>query len=200
MNVSFTLSPKRQKREIEIFEAALSVFAEYGFRKAGIEDIAGRLEIAPATLYRYARDKRDLYRKAVEYAFEAWQDAALAAAAEVRDPVGRFRTLCRAAFEHLGREPRLRRILAADPALFPVADAEDPYSSINERSRRLLERTIEEGVEAGAFAAPDPRAASILLFSLYRLFIDKAYVEEEADEAALLEKALDLVLDGLRAR
>lgn len=200
MNDKFINSSKRNRKQVLVFEAALDIFSEFGFRKAGMEDIAKRLGLAVGTLYRYARDKQDLYRKSVKYAFELWQAAAEAAAEVSVDPLERFRLLCDAAFRHLASEPRLRRILAGDPALFPVVDADDPFESINKRSVEILERFIREGIDAGVFDVPDPAMAARVLFSLYQLFIEKAYVEEDADEAKVFERSLDLVLNGLRSR
>ena len=193
-------SDRREKREAEILEAALEAFAEYGFRKASVEDIAGRLGLAPGTLYLYAKDKRDLYRKAVGKAFGEWQDSVKRVAAAEAEPVERFRASCRAAFRYLAEEPRLRRILARDPELFPVVSPEDPFSDINRASSGFLEAIIREGQAAGAFAPGDAEAASRVLFSLYVLFVQKAYVAGEAGEEALFERGLELVLDGLRAR
>lgn len=187
-------------REAEVLDAALSVFSELGFKKASMDDIAGRLGVTKAALYRYARDKRDLYRVAVARGFELWQKASEAAAAAEVDPVRRFRSACLAAFRYLASEPRLRMAIYKDPALFPLFEAEDPFSDINARSVGLIERLIGEGQAAGAFAPGDSRAAARVLFSLYALFIQKAYVAAEADEAALFERGLELVLDGLRSR
>lgn len=200
MSEKFINSQKRNQKQTIIYEAALDVFAEFGFRKACMEDIAKRLGLAVGTLYRYAHDKQDLYRKAVKHAFESWQAEAVQAAEASGDPLERFRLLCLTAFRHLAGEPRLRRILAGDPALFPVVDAEDPFEAINRRSVDILERFIREGMVVGAFAVPDPRIAARVLFSLYQLFIEKAYVEEEAGETLLFEQSLDLVLNGLRVR
>lgn len=197
MNIS---SGRRKRREAEILDTALAAFAEFGFRKTSVEDIASRLGIAPGTLYLYARDKRDLYRKAVERAFGEWQAEVRRAIAALVDPVERFRVACRTAFRYLAVEPRLRRILARDPELFPVVSSDDPFSDINRASAGLLQDIILEGQAAGAFAPGDAAAAARVLFSLYVLFVQKAYVAGEADEEALFERGLDLVLDGLRAR
>jgi AcrR family transcriptional regulator len=194
---------RRGQREREVFEAALDVFAELGFKKASIEDIARRLGMSPAALYRYATDKRDLYRKAVALGFSAWQEAVTAALAAETDPVQRFRTVCTSAFAYLGRDVRLRKVLARDPSLFPFFAADDPFSDINRSSVDLLEGVIRDGVTAGAFAArggeADIRAAAEVIFSLYVLFVQKAYVAGE-EESLLFQRGLDLVLDGLRAR
>lgn len=200
MNENVKYSEKKEKREAEILEAALDAFAELGFRKASVEDIAGRLGVAAGTLYLYARDKRDLYKKAVARAFGFWQDEVKRSMAAVDDPIDRFRVACRTAFRYLADEPRLRRILARDPELFPVVSGDDPFSDINRVSAELLASLIREGQAAGAFAPGDATAAARIFFSLYVLFVQKAYVAGEAGEEALFERCLDLVLDGLRAR
>jgi len=202
VNKPFNNSEKRTRKEIEILEAALDLFAELGFRKATIEDISRRLDIAPGTIYLYAKDKRDLYRRAVERGFGAWQASVrkAAVAAADSDPVARFRAVCGTAFRYLSREPRLRAILARDPELFPLVSSDDPFAEINRSSIELLEGIIVEGQKAGAFAPGDARDASRVLFSLYALFVQRAYVAGEAGEEALFERGLDLVLDGLKAR
>lgn len=200
MNDIFTNSGKAGRTQKAVYEAALDVFSEFGFRKTCMEDIARRLGLAVGTLYRYADDKQDLYRKSVSYAFERWQSTAEAAALASNDPLERFRLLCTAAFRHLKDEPRLRRILAGDPALFPVAEGADPFEAINRRSVDILEHFIREGAEGGAFSVTDPRLAALVIFSLYQLLIEKAYVEEKAGEAALFEQGLELILNGLKSR
>lgn len=200
MKEIFTNSGKSGRTRRAVYEAALDVFSEFGFRKTCMEDIAKRLGLAVGTLYRYADDKQDLYRKSVSYAFERWQSNAEAAALASNDPLDRFRLLCTAAFRHLDDEPRLRRIIAGDPALFPVAEGADPFESINRRSIDILERFIREGEAKGAFSVADPRLAALVIFSLYQLLIEKAYVEEKAGEKALFEQGLELVLNGLKSR
>ena len=49
---------KKEKQEA-IYEAALRVFARYGFRKTTVEDIARELGMTKGNLYLYARDKRE---------------------------------------------------------------------------------------------------------------------------------------------
>ncbi len=183
-----------------MLETALEVFAEYGYRKTCMEDISSRMGLAVGTLYRYAHDKQDLYGKAVAYGFSRWQSAAIAAAETSTDPLQRFRLFCSTAFSYLQEEPRLRKILAGDPALFPLVDAKDPFEAINRRSVDLLQGLIQEGIEAQVFSVPDSRRAARILFSLYQLSIEKAYVEESGEEQLVFEQSLDLVLNGLIAR
>ncbi len=207
MTNPFIFSDKRTQKETALLEAALDVFSDFGYRKSGIEDIAKRAGVANGTIYLYADSKRDLYKRAVEYGFDKWQAAAARAAEAVGNGPGksreRFEALCRAAYSYLASEPRLRRILARDPALFPAApggDGDDPFVEINRRSVALLEGAIAEGVGSGEFEVDDATAAAELLFSLYRVMIEKAYVEEDGGEGRRFEAALGIILNGLSSR
>ncbi|PKL09058.1 MAG: TetR/AcrR family transcriptional regulator [Spirochaetae bacterium HGW-Spirochaetae-7] len=201
-------SERRTRKATALYEVALDAFAELGFREAGVEEIARRAGIANGTIYVYAASKRDLYRLVVEYGLGQWQDAAAAAALAVgsgpRLARTRFEALCRAAFCYLESEPRLRRILARDPSLFPAATGtahgEDPFGAVNRRSVEMLRRAILDGMESGEFHVDDPTAAAELLFSLYRVLIESAYVQDNGDERRRFEAGLSIILDGISKR
>jgi len=207
MTISFISSGTKTQKETALLEIALDVFSEFGFRKSGIEDIARRAGIATGTVYLYASGKRDLYSRAIEYGFDKWQAAAATAAAAAGTGPGRsrarFEALCRAAYSYLAAEPRLRRILTRDPSLFPAApgsDGDDPFDTVNQRSVALLESAIADGVGTGEFDVDDTRAAAELLFSLYRVMIEKTYIEEDGGEGRRFETALAIILNGLSSR
>ena len=56
-----------------IYKVALSVFAEFGYQKATMEDIAGKLDMTKGNLYLYVKNKKDLYHKTVTHALLGWQ-------------------------------------------------------------------------------------------------------------------------------
>lgn len=49
-----------QDRREQILEAAVAVFAERGYQRATVKEIAARAGIAPGTIYLYFRNKREL--------------------------------------------------------------------------------------------------------------------------------------------
>lgn len=55
-----TAEQKKVKREA-ILKAALEVFAEKGYHAAGIADIAARLDAGHGTIYRYFKNKLDIF-------------------------------------------------------------------------------------------------------------------------------------------
>jgi AcrR family transcriptional regulator len=53
-----------------VLEAALAVFARYGYRKASMEDVARAADISRPGLYFYFASKQDLFRAAVTHALD----------------------------------------------------------------------------------------------------------------------------------
>lgn len=49
-----------QDRRKQILEAAVAIFAERGYQRATVKEIAARAGIAPGTIYLYFRNKREL--------------------------------------------------------------------------------------------------------------------------------------------
>jgi len=56
---------KRASREGKIFDAALKLFAQYGYKKTTLEDVAGECGMTPGNIYFYVKNKKDLYEKTV---------------------------------------------------------------------------------------------------------------------------------------
>ena len=69
-----------------IYETALSVFADFGYQKSTMEDIAAKLSMTKGNLYRYAAGKRQLYEKTVAHCLIKWQQKVGEAIAEETDP------------------------------------------------------------------------------------------------------------------
>ena len=189
---------KREAKTEEIYRAALKIFAEYGFRKTTIEDIAAALGIANGTLYLYAENKRILYHKAVAWGFGIWQSRVKAAVAEVEGPLRKLEVISHKAFEYLAEDKSLRKILEKDPELFPFFQSKDPFSDINNESVSMLKDILKDGVTSGIFQISDIEATARFMFSIYVMFIQKTYIVSEGDETGqIFENAIQLILRGL---
>lgn len=191
---------RAQKREIRceaIYKAALKVFAEYGYKKTTIEDIAAELGTAKSSLYFYIKDKRDLYDKAVAYGFRHWQNKVRDAIAAEADVEKRFIVMAHKAYEYLAEDRHFRKILMRDPSLFPLHPSQDPYSDINRDSIAMLTAILERGVKEGRFRPIDVTAVAPLMFSFYVLMIQRTYMFPEDEHTVMFEDGIDLFLRGL---
>ncbi|HPB81558.1 MAG TPA: TetR/AcrR family transcriptional regulator [Spirochaetota bacterium] len=192
---------KRQEKTEELYRTALNIFAEYGFKKTTIEDIASAMGLAKGTIYLYAKNKRELYRDTVAWAFNRWQNRVKEAVVVAGDPVEKLMVLSRSAYEYLSEDRAFRKILERDPELFPIFESKDPFLDINMESVSMIQAILEEGVKSGVLFVPDPEEAAHCLFSIYVMFIQKTYVVPEGESVkSMFETAISLLIRGLRAQ
>lgn len=191
----------RQKLNIEdIYKAALKVFAEFGYKKTTVEDIANELDMTKGNLYFYAKHKKDLYEKAVSFALSDWQ-------ALVRDEIlkescvkSQLYTMCRKAIDYLDDADELRNILKRDPDIFPLFPSHDPYEKINNDSIQMIRAILERGIEQKLFRPVDVDKVSIIIFSIYKMFIIRTYIQADTDKnhiRELFDETIELMTQGL---
>ena len=82
-------------KEQEIIEAAQKVFAEYGYKKVTMDDVASELNITRSALYYYYKSKEDLFVAVGEYDFREYESDLKKAMAYAGTTEERFRVFCR---------------------------------------------------------------------------------------------------------
>ncbi|HOP64215.1 MAG TPA: TetR/AcrR family transcriptional regulator [Spirochaetota bacterium] len=174
---------KKESKKEEIYKSSLRIFAEYGFKKTTIEDIAESMGLAVGTLYLYSKNKRDLYLSSVAWGLNLWQDRVRKAVADAASegPLARLQTLFFTAYDYLSEDITLRRVLERDPDLLPIHESKDPYQDINRESVSMLREILAEGVDSGIFKIEDIDETAKCLFFIYILFVQKTYIAAEGD-------------------
>lgn len=181
-----------------IFETALIVFARFGFRRTRMEDIADELDMATATLYRYVKDKRDLYEKTVSFGIQRWQAKVFEAVSPIADVTAQFVTMCRKGYGYLAEDVNLRQIMINDPTIFPLSPRKVRFPEIDAASIGLIKTILQKGIDTGVFRPIDVDHTAELFYSIYVMFIIKAYVKsEERSTREMFDEGLDLILNGL---
>jgi AcrR family transcriptional regulator len=72
-------------RQAAVLDAAVGVFARFGFRKASMEEVARAAGVSRQGLYLQFANKEELFRKAVEHSLNHQLSAAAAALARAED-------------------------------------------------------------------------------------------------------------------
>ena len=184
----------------DIYNAALKIFAEFGYKKATMEDIAKELDMTKCNLYLYAENKMDLYENTVRSALTKWQIYVLEAVLAEKSSANQFFTLGQKAISYLDEATELRALLKRDPDIFPMFPTNEPYETIHTDSIKILKTIIENGISEKVFRPVNVENISRVLFSIYKMFIIRIYVQDSADKDAikiLFNEALDLVTRGL---
>ncbi len=184
----------------QIFEAALKVFARYGLRRARMEDIAAELDMATGTLYRYVKDKLDLYEKAVAHAIRRWQHKVFDAVEQTEDVIEQFLIMGRKGYGYLAADKDLRKLLINDPTIFPLSPRKQRFPDIDTASIALIKAILQKGVEQKIFRPINVEHVAELLYSVYVMLIIKTYVKSDPDlTQQMFDEGLELILTGLLA-
>lgn len=189
-----TKTEKQQK----IFQAALQLFARFGFKKTTVEDVAAEVGMTKSNLYFYVSNKRDLYEQTVSNALREWRDSVALAISEKEDVVEKFAVMASQSFEYLSHNEELRSILTMDPGIFTLSPEEDRFYEINQGAMLLIKDILVQGIKDGTFYKVDVDHMTELLFSIYIMFLIKTYIKSEGSSAfRMYEEGVTLIIRGL---
>jgi AcrR family transcriptional regulator len=76
-------------REVAVLEAAVGVFARYGYRKSSMDEVARAAGVSRQGLYLQFVNKEELFRKALEHSLSSQLNAAVAALSRQQDSLER---------------------------------------------------------------------------------------------------------------
>jgi TetR/AcrR family transcriptional regulator len=182
----------------ELYQAALELFAAYGYKKTTVDDVAGRLAMTKGNLYFYVKNKRDLYEQSINYALNQWRSSVEETLLKEEDLVSRFRTMALASIEYIENNPILQQVLMNDPSIFTLSAAEDRFRATNLTAMAILKAVLAQGVSDGIFYPMDLDHITEYLYSVYIMFLIKRYVKSDSSSSrTMFREALELTLRGL---
>lgn len=140
-------------------EAALTLFAEYGYAATGIRDIARRSGMSSAAMYHYFGSKQDLLFELMQQIMVNLVRISRAALEGVEGPEARIAALVTCHIERIANhnagttvnENELRSL--EEPNRAAIAAMRDEYE-------HLWRDAIADGIASGIFHVPDARLAS----------------------------------------
>ncbi len=177
---SFKKGVMRKKEKIEtIYKAALKVFADFGYKKTTVEDIARQLNMTKGNLYLYSKNKKELYRETVSWALQKWQMRVGEAIEKEVDAKNRFHVMCFKAVEYLSMDDNFRRVLIHDPDIFPMFPERDPFKEINRNSVLMIKNILEQGIREKKFREVDTERVSETFFLIYKMVIIRTYIKNK---------------------
>ena len=117
-----TPSATRQKppgrRQEEILEKAVELFARHGYSATDTQRLADELQVGKGTLYRYFPSKESLFLAAVDFCMRKLHEQVAAFVAEVADPMDRIREGIRAYLAFFVEHPEFVELMIQERALF----------------------------------------------------------------------------------
>ena len=191
----------REFRVREILEAACRVVSQYGFQGATVDRVAEEAKIAKGTIYLYFHKKDDLLKAAVEQGMESFANQVRAEVEEVTTPLEKIVRLVEASLELSDTKRDFfktllleRNFLAASPHHPEASHMLDLYLDYI----RLIEETIQEGVNAGVLRQHNTEASAFALNECIRgCFQQRALGLTARTAVEDAEILLDLLMHGV---
>jgi AcrR family transcriptional regulator len=192
----------RERRHLRILAAAEQLFAEQGFAKTTVDEIAAAAGVSKGLVYQHYESKEALLLAIWLRLVEAWTAATQSAkltGGSVADAIGEGMRL---SFEHVRATPLLRRILAQDPGSI-LAGGPAGIAAFARTYRSGLEPVLEWGVRNGELRADLDVAHTaevvwLLHYSLTRELCVGPRSAERTDADAFVRAAVALLVEGLR--
>ena len=145
-------------RRQQILNAALKRFAEKGYAGTSVQEIVDAARVTKPTLYYYFRNKADLYRALVEWAYDRRYRLMQEAAARGRGLAAQLTEVCAVLFEFIRDHRELMRLAFATAfAAAGEVPAEAGCSQKGLRSFEFLRDLIRTAAARANSAAALPR-------------------------------------------
>jgi AcrR family transcriptional regulator len=147
------------QRKIEILRVARDLFAERGFEKTTMADIAEQIGVVESALYRHYPSKQALLVEAIRTFYEPLIDELERAERAVDDPLARVRCAVRRHLWAYAEEPALCRLVSLEARRLEAHWAGE-VAKLNRRYTAFAVRAVADGMDRGVFR-PDLRPALI---------------------------------------
>ncbi|HVS65948.1 MAG TPA: TetR/AcrR family transcriptional regulator [Thermoanaerobaculia bacterium] len=193
-------SERAERTRERMRQAAGHCFAENGFARATVDDIARRAQVSKATVYVHFAGKEELLREVLEETLRDWRETIWGRVErETPDTRDAIAVLMRSSIAYARSHPVLRTILVLDDRL--LVDKDLLRRSMDGWRGRLV-ALVERGIAAGELRADlDPGHAADTIRLWHLSFLDRIYTETmiEVGDPALLEESIGVLVRGLSA-
>ena len=161
---------KTPQQADKILAAAARLFASHRFHEARMEDVAAQAEVGKGTLYRYFKDKEELYLALLDRASADLQERLARCLDRPADPRSQLVAAVAGLVAYFDEEPHvLELIMHAEVMQRP--GAEFPWQKTRQKTMGQIKALLEAGQRHGAFARADADLATLMLLGGLRAVI-----------------------------
>lgn len=175
----------------KILTAAARLFAAHHFHEARMEDIAEAAEVGKGTLYRYFKDKEELYMALLARAADQMMER-LREVEAAPGPRAKLEAVVEAILDYFDRHPHLLDLIQ-HAEVMQGPDADLPWQRARLENVRFVEDIFEEARKNGEFFVADPELAAWMLLGGLRPVLRWGTVPRPPD---LARRIVDQFLHG----
>jgi TetR/AcrR family transcriptional regulator len=171
--------PRREREKLaqrqEILSAALDLFSRKGYSNVSVQEIAERAEFAIGTLYKFFRNKEDLYRALIRGQAFMFHDEIMKAIGKSDDEIEKLRNFVKTKGEVFRANASMIRIYFSETQgarQNVLAGFDTEMRELHQKFMRTLVSTFESGMENGRFRRiADPYHLAVALEGMTNAFL-----------------------------
>lgn len=190
--------PDKRRR---ILDAAVQVFAQFGFYNSKVSQVAKEAGVADGTIYLYFKNKDDILIQVFIDSIDEILRRQEEALADIVDPVEKLSTFARVHFDSVAESRALAEVITVElrqSSKFMRNTDMKPFG----RYLAMIAHIVEEGQAHGAFSPRlNPRLAARAFFgAIDELALEWAMGRRQSSLSDACEQTVDLFLSGLVTR
>ena len=196
------------RREEEILAAAKRIFAQKGFRRTKIDQLAEELNVGKGTIYRYFKDKKSLFLAVFEQGMARLSQTIKDNVAPITDPQIKVATAVRTYFEFFENDRQLIEILMQVRSEFKD-DYRRVFLTLYSDYIVRIQENLRNGVKMGVFRELDVEKTAEAMSAALQGVLQGFYIREFGQEIETsnpekltnrTEAVTALLLEGLLKR
>ncbi|MEM1247832.1 MAG: TetR/AcrR family transcriptional regulator [Acidobacteriota bacterium] len=189
--------PERKRRRL--LDAAAESFAQLGYAKTTVEEIARAAGVSKGLLYVHFDGKEQLLEVVLERTLRHWGETTRLEVARQSTARAALESMHTSSFAYASANPLLRRILVQDALLIRSLVAEVTRESLDEWLQDVRD-LFDQGVDKGEFRSDLDLDAAVQSYALLHIsFLDRLNGWEEiGSDPSLVTVAMGFLLDGMR--
>lgn len=160
-----TKTPELDQR---ILDVAAELFAGNHFHAVRMEDISAQADVGKGTLYRYFRDKEELYLALLSRAADQIQERIREVTARERDPVAQLEALIATALDFFDEQPHIFELIQQAEA---SRGTNHPWQKARDGIIKEVMKLFEEGKRQGVFVVREPLISALIMLGGVRAVI-----------------------------
>ena len=180
-----------QRREEQIYKAALKVFSKSGYHKADMDLIAQKAKIGKGTVYRYFESKKNLFISLVEWGLGKLKDEILTNIEGIDDEIEKINTALEVYFNFYKSQKGFYRVLIYEKYNF-MDEIARKFKETYFAHLHIIENVFQTGIEKGVFKNINTRTVAIALMGMTDALLFKWLFEKKSscfeDELAALKE------------
>jgi AcrR family transcriptional regulator len=183
---------KSSLQEVKMLDAAARLFGSQRFHEVRMEDIATEAVVGKGTLYRYFKDKQELYDALLKRASEQLLGRLHDALDHIDQPRAQLEALVTAIIEFFDEQPHLSDLIQrAEVQMRPGGTF--PWQKTRDELAHLTQDIFDRGNALGAFTICDPQIMVLMLLGGLRSVIRFGTHPRPAD---LAQRIVTAFLEG----